>query len=48
MTGRELAGYEHGKTIPCSSDLRALAGACGIDAAELLPVDVVELLPREH
>ena len=44
LTGRELAGYEHGKTLPCRNDLRALAGACGIDSRELLPPDLAKTL----
>ena len=47
MTGRELAGYEHGKNLPCNSDLRALAGACGLEASELLPTEISDSLPEE-
>jgi transcriptional regulator with XRE-family HTH domain len=47
LTGRELARYEQGKTVPCSRDLRALAGACGIEACELLPAELVESLPEK-
>jgi transcriptional regulator with XRE-family HTH domain len=45
LTGRELAQYEHGRAIPCRRDVQALAGACGIDTHELLPKDLMELLP---
>ena len=44
LTGRELAEYERGKALPCSRDLRALAGACGIAASELLPPDLAKSL----
>ena len=44
LTGRELSGYEQGKTLPSRGDLRALAGACGIRLDELLPRDLVESL----
>jgi transcriptional regulator with XRE-family HTH domain len=46
LTGRELARYEHGKSIPCPRDIQALAGACGIDAHELIPQELMELLPE--
>jgi transcriptional regulator with XRE-family HTH domain len=44
LTGRELARFEHGRAIPAPRDLQALAGACGIDPADLLPEDLMELL----
>jgi transcriptional regulator with XRE-family HTH domain len=47
LTGRELARYEQGKTVPCSRDLQALAGACGIEPCELLPADRVESLAEQ-
>ena len=46
LTGRELTRYEHGRAIPCQRDLQALAGACGIDPDELLPGDLMALLPQ--
>jgi transcriptional regulator with XRE-family HTH domain len=46
LTGRELARYEHGRAIPCHRDLQALAGACGIDTRDLLPADLMALLPQ--
>ena len=46
LTGRELARYEHGKEIPCRRDVQALAGACGIEARDLIPEDLMELLPE--
>jgi transcriptional regulator with XRE-family HTH domain len=45
LTGRELARYEHGRAIPCERDLRALAGACGINPRDLIPQDLMALLP---
>ena len=46
LTGRELARYEQGREIPCRRDLQALAGACGIDPDELLPDELMALLPQ--
>ena len=46
LTGRELARYEHGREVPCQRDLQALAGACGIDPGDLLPDDLMALLPQ--
>ncbi len=46
LTARELARYEHGRAIPCQRDLQALAGACGIDPGDLLPDDLMALLPQ--
>jgi transcriptional regulator with XRE-family HTH domain len=47
LTGRELAAYERGKSVPCRSDLKALAGACGIKVHELLPADLAASLGEQ-
>jgi transcriptional regulator with XRE-family HTH domain len=46
LTRRELAGYEHGRSVPSGTDLRALAGACGMSAEQMLPRDLVAALPE--
>src|SRR5215470_5540969 len=37
LSRRELVNYERGKVEIPESDLWVLAGACGVDVAELLP-----------
>jgi len=44
LTRRELASYEHGRSVPSGTDVRALAGACGMSAEQMLPRDLAAAL----